>query len=183
MKKNIGVILVLCLFFSILGVCMFVKPNIKNMESPNDFSKSNQELQTNKEEDFPKQESINVKEENTDTKETGTREKINIYLFWGDGCPHCENVKAFLNSLSEEYTALYTLHTYEVWKNAENKKLMKAFSEAVNQNTTSVPFLIIGSEVFIGYTTAKDESIKKAIKEEYSKENRVDYYKEIKENE
>lgn len=174
LKKGIGISIGIFLLLILLFASILIKPNKKINKLSNTVIESTQKLTTNKEMGTPEME----EKENQETKE-----KINIYLFWGDGCPHCEELMAFLDSLNDEYKSLYTLHTYEVWKNAENKKLMNAFSSAVNQNITGVPFLIIGSEVFVGYTTAKDESIKKAIKEEYSKENRVDYYKEIKENE
>ncbi|KKT07630.1 MAG: putative membrane protein, partial [Candidatus Nomurabacteria bacterium GW2011_GWB1_43_19] len=28
---------------------------------------------------------------------------INIYFFWGEGCPHCEKEKPFLETLEEKY--------------------------------------------------------------------------------
>ena len=44
------------------------------------------------------------------------KEKINIYLFWGNGCSHCSNLKAFMASIEEEYGKYYNLYTFEVWK-------------------------------------------------------------------
>lgn len=32
---------------------------------------------------------------------TFNQNKINIYLFWGDGCPHCEELKEYFKSLEK----------------------------------------------------------------------------------
>ena len=35
--------------------------------------------------------------------------EINMYLFYGDGCPHCKQLKEFLNEYLDEKTNI-TLH-------------------------------------------------------------------------
>ena len=50
--------------------------------------------------------------------------KINIYIFWGDGCPHCEEAIKFFNSIEDEYGKYYKLVKYEVWNDQDNSKLM-----------------------------------------------------------
>ena len=52
------------------------------------------------------------------------KEKINVYFFWGKGCPHCEELITFLDSLSKEYDSYFDLYTLEVWYNEENNELM-----------------------------------------------------------
>jgi thiol-disulfide isomerase/thioredoxin len=39
-----------------------------------------------------------------------------VTLFWGEGCPHCEKEKEFLNGLVRKHPGL-TVKDYEVWRN------------------------------------------------------------------
>ncbi|NMC34069.1 MAG: thioredoxin family protein, partial [Veillonellaceae bacterium] len=52
-----------------------------------------------------------------------------IYLFWGDGCPHCAAAKPFLKGLSEQYPNV-ELRSYEVWNVPENQELFKKMAAA-----------------------------------------------------
>ncbi len=47
--------------------------------------------------------------------------KVVIYLFWGDGCPHCAVAKPFLNELTQRYPTI-ELRAYEVWYVPENQE-------------------------------------------------------------
>ena len=107
------------------------------------------------------------------------KEKINLYLFYGEGCPHCKHLAAFLENMEAEYKEMFTLYTYEIWYNKENKELLEKVSTYTNRKGTSVPYLLIGHQVFVGFADNKKESIKKAIQEEYEKEERIDYIEKI----
>ena len=54
---------------------------------------------------------VNVEvEDNTEEDiEEPVGEKFNMYLFWGDGCVHCHNLKIFLNDLEPKYKEPYSL--------------------------------------------------------------------------
>ena len=58
--------------------------------------------------------------------------KINVYIFRGEGCPHCEEALEFFDSLEkdEEYSKYYNLVKYEVWNNKDNAKLMEEVAKA-----------------------------------------------------
>ena len=49
-----------------------------------------------------------------------SKEKINIYLFYGEGCPHCEELKNYLNSLDNKEKSYFDIYTFEVWNNNKN---------------------------------------------------------------
>ena len=100
------------------------------------------------------------------TRETG---KVNIYLFWGDGCPHCKEEKEFLSSIENSLGNLFNLHTYEVWYNAENSKIMNVFGAYNNEVVKGVPYTVIGEKTFSGFSENTKESIIKAIEEESKK--------------
>ena len=55
---------------------------------------------------------------------------INIYLFHGQECPHCEEERQFLDKYLRKNENVH-LHSYEVWHNEENaKNFMTTFNVA-----------------------------------------------------
>lgn len=104
--------------------------------------------------------------------------KTNVYFFYGDGCPHCEELINFLNNLPEKYNKYFDLYTMEVWYNEENNKLMEDLVTELGEKVEGVPCLIIGNQVFFGYSTSMDQELKKAIKEEYEKMDKFDVYQQ-----
>ncbi len=100
------------------------------------------------------------------TKEEG---KVNIYFFWGDGCPHCESEFAFFDSIESEHGDLYNLYTFETWQNEENAELLKTFSDAMEVESRGVPYTIIGEEVFTGFSESMESDFINAIVEEKDK--------------
>lgn len=107
-------------------------------------------------------------------------EKINVYFFWGNGCQHCEALISYLNTLPEEYDNYFDLYTLEVWYNEDNSKLMSELGDYLGEKTDGVPCLIIGDQVFIGFSEENKEQIKDAIKKEYNKKEHYDAYKNYK---
>lgn len=106
--------------------------------------------------------------------------KINVYLFYGDGCPHCEELIEFLDDLPEKYDKYFDLYTMEVWYNQKNSKLMEKLVAELDSEVKGVPCLIVGDQVFFGYSEATGKEIKKAIKEEYLLVEKYDVYKNYK---
>jgi len=109
-----------------------------------------------------------------------SKEKINIYLFYGEGCPHCEELKNYLNSLDNKEKSYFNIYTFEVWNNSTNQQFMKDSAKYLNKEVSGVPFLIIGNKTFEGYNESMNIKIKKAIKTEYKLNGKNDYYKEYK---
>lgn len=109
-------------------------------------------------------------------------DKITIYLFRGQGCPHCTDFLNFLNNLDGEYADMFELEAYEVWYNSTNSGLMNSIAEFMKKDVGGVPFIIIGEETFTGYGTSYDSDIKSAIKKLYntSKNKRYDVMEEYK---
>ncbi len=75
---------------------------------------------------------------------------VNLYFFWGSGCPHCAAEKPFLEKLETKYPSL-TVHSYEVWYNGANRKLLSEVGDRLNMNISGVPFTIVGEKTFSGY--------------------------------
>ena len=83
---------------------------------------------------------------------------VDLYLFWGDGCPHCAKEKAFLAKILPNYPSV-KLNTYEIYHSQVNVDLMQQAADKLNVDAGGVPFLIIGDKDFVGYadgTTDKE---------------------------
>ena len=80
-----------------------------------------------------------------------------VTLFWGEGCPHCEKEKEFLNGLVRTHPGL-TIKDYEVWRNKENAAIYKGVLQAAGISQAGVPGTVVGSSVFMGFNdqTRKD---------------------------
>ena len=105
---------------------------------------------------------------------TYDKNKVNIYLFWGDGRPHCAEELKFFEEIKKEYGNKFKLNTFEVWYNAENEKILKEFSQKMNEEIEGVPYTIIGNETFYGFNSGDKEDIKKSIDKQYK--NSYDVY-------
>lgn len=94
---------------------------------------------------------------------------LNIYLFWGNGCPHCAVEKTYLAEILPEYPNV-KLNTYEIYNNQQNVKFMQKAADELNVNASGVPFLIIGDKEYVGFD---EGTIGKDIKErlQYCTEN------------
>ena len=51
-------------------------------------------------------------------------DKITLYLFYGDGCPHCAEEKLFLDEIKGSYDN-FEIVMYEVWKDKDNQDFLK----------------------------------------------------------
>ncbi|MFH1744780.1 MAG: hypothetical protein ABH881_01280 [bacterium] len=77
-------------------------------------------------------------------------EKINIYFFYGDGCPHCAKEEKFLDYLEKTDNNI-EIKRYETWSNSDNAKLLARVAEAMDVDVRGVPFTIIGDKTITGY--------------------------------
>ncbi len=100
--------------------------------------------------------------------------KVNIYFFWGQGCPHCEEETKFFNSIEKKYGEYYNLYKFEVWYNEENAKLLNAFATSMGDEANGVPYTIIGNNTYKGFDNSSKRKFKKAIKEQHN--NSFDVY-------
>lgn len=113
-------------------------------------------------------------------KNPNSMEKINVYLFWGNGCPHCEHAKEFFSNIEDEYGKYFELVDYEVWYSEENSNLLTKVKDELKDTSTGVPFILIGDNKFVGYSSSIDEQIKETITKEYKNENYTDIVEKVK---
>lgn len=97
-------------------------------------------------------------------KKESNEDYLNIYLFYGAECPHCEEEMKYLNNLLDktDYKDV-KLHKYEVWHNSENKEKLSKVAELLNVEAKGVPYLVIGTNVLNGYSSDLKDEIKSLI--------------------
>ena len=106
--------------------------------------------------------------------------KPNIYIFWGDGCPHCKALAKFISKLPAETKDKVNIYSFEVWSDKDNKTLMKNFGKYLGQDVSGVPFIVIGDKIFDGYSsgdTKTDQQILDAINAIIKNQGSTDQYR------
>ena len=110
--------------------------------------------------------------------------KVNVYIFRGEGCPHCEEaIEWFENTLAkdDEYSKKYNLVKYEVWYDENNSELMSNVAKELGTEASGVPFIVIGDKYFSGFSSTESPSkIKAAIDEQYSNSDYQDIVEAVK---
>ena len=106
--------------------------------------------------------------------------KPNIYIFWGDGCPHCKALAKFISKLPAETKDKVNIYSFEVWSDKDNKSFMKNFGKFLDQDVSGVPFTVIGDKIFDGYSsgdTKTDQQILDAINTIIKNQGSTDQYR------
>ena len=83
---------------------------------------------------------------------------IDIVLFWGDGCPHCENVRNYLKA--NPATGKLNIDQKEVYYNKANQQIMdetaKKCPEIDASKGLAVPMAYADNKCFVGDTPIID---------------------------
>lgn len=90
--------------------------------------------------------------------------KLDIYLFYGDGCPHCAAEERFLNAYIKKNNNI-KLHKYEVWYSNDNVSKLEEVSKITGEEAGSIPYLIIGDKAVVGYSSSINSKIENRINE------------------
>ncbi len=100
------------------------------------------------------------------------KEKVNIYLFYGDACSYCKSEIEFLKEIENNYKDKVNIYYYEISNNKDNHKLMLAAKEIMNiEVNIAVPLTVIGNNSYVGYGTRVERKLK----------GNLEYYLELKE--
>ncbi len=95
------------------------------------------------------------------------KEKVNVYLFGTDTCPHCADAKEYFEELKNTHEKYFNLVFLEVSKNKDNASLMNDVSDELKINVTGVPYIVIGKYSTVGFENSKKEELKSKIIELY----------------
>jgi thiol-disulfide isomerase/thioredoxin len=75
---------------------------------------------------------------------------VNLYFFWGQGCPHCLKEKQFLEQLEKKYANL-RIHRLEVGGDRNNLELLQQAGRSLQVEIAGVPFTVVGQDYFVGW--------------------------------
>ena len=105
--------------------------------------------------------------------------KVTLYLFHGDGCPHCASEIEYLNRIEKKYNNLEIVK-YEVWYDQDNSEFLNQVKESFGVNNPYVPTTVIGNTLITGFSDSTGNKIERAIKY-YSSNAYIDQVQKIKE--
>lgn len=77
--------------------------------------------------------------------------EVNIYMFWGEGCPHCEKARPVLQKIVDE-DARIGYFEFEVYHDPENLQLFKEFGSHFGFEPQGIPTIFIGDRYWVGYS-------------------------------
>ena len=80
------------------------------------------------------------------------KDKINFYLFRGEGCPHCREEEKWIKSIKSKYKDKVNFYDFEVWYNEENQEKLKQVGEVFDLEIKGVPFTVIGNKHYSGFS-------------------------------
>lgn len=90
------------------------------------------------------------------------REKMTLYFFHGNTCPHCALAKEYLNEIKENYPNLEIIG-YEVWEDEKNEALLSEVRTVLSSDSRGVPFIVIGERYLTGFGSSRKQDIVDAI--------------------
>lgn len=91
----------------------------------------------------------------------GAENKLNLYFFYGDGCPHCAQEEFYLDTIKYNYNI--DIHTFEIYNNQDNALLLQEVAKTMDIQSLGVPLLVIGDHYVVGYGPGTSNEINSKI--------------------
>lgn len=110
----------------------------------------------------------------------GEKEAANVYVFYGKGCPHCEEFFTWVKSLSNDQKSKFNLVKYETWYNTTNSTALETVANHFEDSSYGVPYIIIGKTRYNGFGDSNKEQILAAINDYYNLDERANLIDELK---
>ena len=82
-----------------------------------------------------------------------TQETVDMYIFYGKGCPHCSRLITFLDGIKDNYPMLNIIEK-ETYSDNENRKLFSKMVKAFDTNIKGVPTTFIDDRVIVGFSNS-----------------------------
>ena len=96
---------------------------------------------------------------------TGTEPfPVAVYVFWGDGCPHCGDQKPFLRQLEADYPNL-TVREFEVWHELRHQLLFSRMAVLHGLQGDAVPTVFVGGRTWVGDSSSIRHQIRRVIEQ------------------
>ena len=163
-NKILSCLLILAFTLTVIIFIILIIPQTKSEEKRN--------IQTTIIEPIPRESNLS---------DIRFEDKVNIYFFWGSGCPHCEDFFTFLDEVNKEYGQYFKVYAFEVWNNKTNAEIMDNFKKELKGKVGqySVPYIIIGDEVVEGFIPSMKEEILNIILNKYENLDSINHFENI----
>lgn len=89
---------------------------------------------------------------------------LEIYMFYGEGCPHCALAKPYFESLPESFPGV-SVHIFEVYYNEDNQQLFISMANLYGVEQLAVPTFFIGPYPLQGYAEYLIPDIERVIEQ------------------
>jgi cytochrome c biogenesis protein CcdA len=89
-------------------------------------------------------------------------ERIELVIFFGEGCPYCARELSFLADLQTREPLLEVM-AYEVWNNEANRELFRTTAAAHGTDPQAVPTTFLGDLVWVGFDSTVQDQIEDAV--------------------
>jgi len=87
---------------------------------------------------------------------------VYIYLFWGEGCPHCAKAKPYFESLAQKYPQII-YRSYEVYHDEAGQKMFADMAAANGFEISGVPTVLVGQHLMVGYAEEYQPQIEETV--------------------
>ncbi len=95
---------------------------------------------------------------------SSTKGRAVLYLFRGEGCPHCAEEKVFLENLKKKHPGL-EVRDFEVWYDRKNAALFARVLQAAGAKHAGVPATVVGKKLFMGFNEQTATAVEEAVEE------------------
>lgn len=92
------------------------------------------------------------------TRQDAIHGSVTIYLFWGDGCPHCAAAKLFLQDLVDRHPGV-EVKLFEVWSSPDNQELFRQMAAAQGFEPRYVPTIFVADRHWEGFSESMGATI------------------------
>ena len=90
------------------------------------------------------------------------KNEVILYVFYGQGCPHCAALLSFLDKVKANYPTL-KIYEHEVYQNDENRKLFEELTAKFNTTVEGVPTVFIDDKGIVGFSQEISDSLENEI--------------------
>ena len=89
------------------------------------------------------------------SRASAEHDKICIYYFYGQNCPHCARTEPLINQLAEKYNQI-DIKSFEVYFDNENQNLFNDFNARYGIKQVGIPTIFIGDMALVGEKAIKE---------------------------